>query len=212
MKTILHLCANIDSDSRYYQLDDNYRVIMVGKDVGVENFSYTGEVQGVIANPPCTELSRARTGGKARDVDAGMVLVNECLRIIAEVKPVWWVIENPATGALNTKLGKPRYTYQPWQYGNPWTKHTTLWGNFNIPAPLITDFDDVEHNPNLYKREGRRIVGLYQLHRAAIRHMPMYDWCADKIKTSADLRSLCSDGFAKAFYLANKNNCKIYLT
>ena len=31
MKTILHLCADIGSDSYYYQLDNDYEVIKIGK-------------------------------------------------------------------------------------------------------------------------------------------------------------------------------------
>ena len=38
-KIILHLCADLGSDSKYYQMDDNYEVIMVGKEIGVENFN-----------------------------------------------------------------------------------------------------------------------------------------------------------------------------
>lgn len=30
-KIILHLCADLGSDSRYYQLDNDYEVIMVGE-------------------------------------------------------------------------------------------------------------------------------------------------------------------------------------
>lgn len=33
MKTILHLCADIGSDSKCYQLDPEYHVIMAGEDV-----------------------------------------------------------------------------------------------------------------------------------------------------------------------------------
>lgn len=37
-KIILHLCADLGSDSRFYQLDPEYEVILVGEKVGVENF------------------------------------------------------------------------------------------------------------------------------------------------------------------------------
>jgi hypothetical protein len=40
MKTILHLCADLGSDSRPYQLANGYKVILIGKDIGVENYSY----------------------------------------------------------------------------------------------------------------------------------------------------------------------------
>lgn len=54
MKIILHLCADIGSDSKYYQLDPAYNVIMVGESIGVENFIPPENVHGIIANPVCT--------------------------------------------------------------------------------------------------------------------------------------------------------------
>lgn len=55
-----------------------------------------------------------------------------------EAKPKWWVIENPANGRLKEFLGKPKYVYQPWEFGSPWTKKTALWGEFNIPQKKYT--------------------------------------------------------------------------
>jgi len=136
MKTILHLCADTGSDSKPWK-DAGYNVILVGSDIGVENFHAPGDVYGVIANPVCTEFSTARSSGKARNPEKGMFLVNECLRIIKEASPVFWVIENPAKGVLKEYLGKPTYEYEPWWYGSPWTKRTALWGAFNIPPPRV---------------------------------------------------------------------------
>ncbi len=51
-KNILHLCADIGSDSYFYQQDENYNVIMVGEEIGVENFHTDLEIHGIIANPP----------------------------------------------------------------------------------------------------------------------------------------------------------------
>ena len=201
-KIILHLCADIGSDSRYYQLDDNYKVIKIGIDVGVENFSAFGEIHGIIANPPCTEFSTAGYGND-RNEEKGMELVDHCLRIIKECNPKWWAIENPARGTLHKFIGAPDHKYQPWEYGSPWTKHTALWGDFNMPKPLYTDWDDVPKNPNVYVRPSRPRPSLAVFHKNDIRHLPEYSWCADRIKCDADIRSLCSDGFAKAFYLAN---------
>ena len=151
MKTILHLCADLGSDSYPYQCDSDYRVIRIGKEYGVENLTKetllrdfgVSEVHGIIANPVCTDLSRARQGGKPKSIENGMFLVNQCLRIIDELKPKWWALENPASSALRQVLGKPRLVYQPWEYGSPWTKRTALWGNFNIPEKKYTDFEDV---------------------------------------------------------------------
>lgn len=131
-KIILHLCADLGSDSRFYQLSDEYEVIMVGEDIGVENFTPPPNVHGIIANPVCTEFSTAKGFDKDCDIEKGMFLVNHCIRIINEAKPKWYVIENPANGRLKQELGSPDYIYQPWEYGSPWTKKTALWGKFTI--------------------------------------------------------------------------------
>ena len=201
-KVILHLCADIGSDSRYYDLDDDYIVIKVGIDPGVENFTCFLKVHGVICNPVCTDFSNANHNN-VKDVERGMFLVNHCLRIIAEVKPVWWVMENPATGTLRDNIGDPKHTHQPWQYGSPWTKRTALWGEFNMPDKTYTKWEDVPKNPNLYVRASRPKPSLAFLHKSAIQYMPEYSWCADRIECDADIRSLCSDGFAQLFKLAN---------
>ena len=204
-KIILHLCADIGSDSRYYQLDNNYDVIMVGKDIGVENFNPPDNVHGIIANPVCTEFSNFHSfdNGKEVDEEKGMFLVNHCLRIIEESNPEWWVLENPATGTLKEHLGKPYATYEPYQYGSGWTKRTALWGKFNMPEPLYT-WETCQKNENIYIRPGRLKPSLAFLHKSAIEFMPEYEWCRDKIDSDNAIRSLCSDGFAREFYKVNQ--------
>lgn len=203
-KIILHLCADLGSDSRYYQLSKKYKVIMVGIDIGVENFKPPKKVHGIIANPVCTDLSTAKGFHKACDIKKGMFLVNHCLRIIKKAKPKWWVIENPATGRLKQEMGEPQAIYQPWEYGSPWTKRTALWGNFNMPKRSYTEWGDVPKNDKLYVRPSRPKPSLAFLHKSAIEHIPEFDFAKDKVKNDADFRSLCSQGFAKAFFKANK--------
>ena len=159
-KIILHLCADTGSDSYPYSQDPQYEVIRIGSDIGVENYHPPKNVYGVFANPPCLEFSRARAGGKPRLGEDGMRLVKECQRIIEECGELkFWVIENPATGALRNYLGKPNYEYQPWWYGSPWTKKTALWGKFNIPEKKYTKWEDVTQNPNLWVRKRNRVTG-----------------------------------------------------
>ena len=83
-KVILHLCADIGSDSWLYANDNEYEVIKIGKEIGVENFNPPENVYGVIANPVCTEFSFAKWANNKGegDVEEGMFLVNHCLRII----------------------------------------------------------------------------------------------------------------------------------
>jgi len=203
-KIILHLCADSGSDSRYYKLDDDYEVIMIGEEIGVENYTPPKNVYGVIANPVCTEFSRAKCFSHIGDLEEGMILVNHCIRIIKECNPRFWMIENPANGRLKEKIGKPDHIYQPWEYGSPWTKRTGLWGVFNMPAPIFNKWEDVPKNDKLYIRPGRKKPGLVYLHKSAIDLIPEFEFAKDHIKCDADIRSMCSQGFAKAFYASNK--------
>lgn len=199
-KLILHLCADIGSDSKPYR-DAGYEVICVGKDIGVENYHPPKNVHGIIANPPCTEFSTARSNGKSRHIDIGMVLVKECQRIIEESQPQFWVIENPGTGDLKKFLGTPTYSYEPWWYGSPWTKRTSLWGKFNIPQRVYHKWEDVPKLDGLYQRPGRGKPSLAFMHKNHKRFIR--EWDCFTVKDDMSFRSLCSQKFAQAFYEAN---------
>lgn len=190
-KVILHLCAEEGSDSLPYR-EAGYDVRIIGKDIGVENYIPSKGVYGIIANPPCTHFSIARTTAKTpRDLEEGMRLVKECLRIIWQClydleegkrkSPLkFWMIENPATGFLRWFLGNPVFIYSPHEYGANYTKRTALWGMFNMPKkPLF-----INQLP------------------------PKSNWCHNKeirrrMGTNRK-RSSCYPEFAKAFYEANK--------
>lgn len=204
-KLILHLCADIGSDSYFYAIDPDYEVFTIGKDAGVENLILSNMVvHGIIANPVCTEFQTINGYGKVNNTEQGMFLVSECLRIIEEANPKWWVMENPARGELRKVIGEPVASYQPWQYGSPWTKHTALWGNFVMPKPIYTKWEDVPNKLPLYTRPGRRKPNLAFLHKSSIVLIPEFAPFIPYVKTDADFRSLCSQGFAKAFYEANR--------
>lgn len=212
-KIILHLCADTGSDSFPYTQDPNYQVIIIGSDIGVENYHPPKNVYGVFANPPCTEFSRARAGGKPRLGEDGMRLVKECQRIISECGDLkFWVIENPATGALRTFLGKPTYEYQPWWYGSPWTKKTALWGDFNIPQRKYFNWEDVPKNDRLWVRKRNRITEndrytgkpeMHTLHKSAFKDIPEFQHLPIP-KSDMEFRSLCSQKFAQEFYRSNQ--------
>lgn len=202
-RIILHLCADIGSDSWFYDNDDNYDVIKVGKKTGVEYFIPPKNVHGIIANPPCTEFSFAKEKWE-KDESKGMYLIDHCIRIINNSNPKWWALENPATGKLKNYLGKPKFTYHPWQYGSPWTKKTALWGNFNIPDPIFNKWEDVQKNEKLYIRPGRNKPNFAFLHKSAIDLIPEFHKFKDKIDSDNAFRSLCSQNFAREFYMKNK--------
>lgn len=202
MKTILHLMADTGSDSWFYRRD-GYEVILVGSDIGVENYTPDRPIYGIFANPVCTEFSTARSDGKARNPEEGMKLVKECQRIIEQAKPHFWVIENPAKGVLKDYLGQPTYEYEPWWYGSPWTKRTALWGKFNIPPRKYHNWEDVPKIPELYVRPGRPKPSLAFMHKSSYDLIPEFK---DLPRPDSDMefRSLCSQKFAQAFYECNK--------
>jgi len=200
-KLILHLCADIGSDSKPYR-DAGYEVICIGKDIGVENYHPPENVYGIIANPVCTEFSTARANGKARNPQEGMKLVNECFRIIKQCNPHFWVLENPARGVLKQYFGKPKYEYEPWWYGSPWTKRTALWGEFNIPEIKYYKWEDVPKIDGLYQRPTRGKPSLAFMHKSHKRFIREWDWFT--VEDDMSFRSLCSQKFAQAFFEANQ--------
>jgi len=200
---ILQLCADTGSDTKPWK-DAGYEVILVGKDIGVENYHPPQGVYGIIANPPCTNFSSVRTSAKIpRNEVEGMRLVIECQRIIKEANPTFWVIENPATGLLKKYLGKPKFVYQPWEFGSPWSKKTALWGEFKSPEKIYTEWKEVPKIPELYIRPGREKPSMVYLHKSAIKYIP--EFSCFKVDSDMEFRSLCSQKFAQAFYDRNRN-------
>lgn len=200
MKTILQLCADTGSDTKPYA-DAGYNVILIGQSIGVENYHPPKNVHGVIANPVCTEFSIATGRDKQLNHEAGLFLVAECLRVISECNPVFWAIENPATGHLKNYLGSPTLTYEPWHYGSPWSKRTALWGEFNIPIKLYKRWSDVPKLSALYVRPGRSKPAMASMHKNAAKSIP--EFSAFQPSTDMEFRSLCSQKFAEAFFKAN---------
>lgn len=203
-KTILHLCADVGSDSKPY-VDAGYNVIRIGKDIGVENYHPPKNVYGIIANPPCTMFSIARTIAKTpRDLREGMRLVKECLRIIWECQYdipegsrssnlKFFVIENPATGMLKNFLGEPAYSYCPSEFGAPFTKRTSLWGMFNKPKKHFFLMNPIRNN-SLASGRGANSTSLilYKGTQRERREQQMHD------------RSMIWAPFAEAFFYENQ--------
>lgn len=200
-KLILHLCADIGSDSQPYRdRPDEYEVICVGKEIGVENYTPPNGVYGIIANPPCTMFSIARTKAKTpRDLNEGMRLVKECLRIIwicqARIEnehqkhsPLkFWALENPASGYLRWFLGKPAFEYCQSEYGQIFTKRTALWGHFNTPYRPFME---------TVMQDGIKSLGRkYSAKTRAIR--------AVSEDGDGGWKAKCPELFAKAFFEAN---------
>lgn len=136
-RIILDLCGGSGAWSRPY-VDAGYDVrVITLPECDVRLYESPGDVHGILAAPPCTHLARSgarwwRGKGESALLES-MSIVDACLRIILVSNPVWWALENPV-GRISKYLGEPHLKFDPYHYGDPWTKRTWVWGRFNIPA------------------------------------------------------------------------------
>jgi hypothetical protein len=168
------------------------------------------DVYGILAAPPCTMFSLARTNAKTpRDLKEGMKCVRACLEIIwrcMEIKqdtrfkklPLkFWALENPYTGMLKNFLGKPAFIFDPWEFGDGYQKKTALWGNFNEPKKTpIPMTDEVKKN-----LKGNRVMMLKKFDY--LKSKEIHPEAFGKL-TRQERRSITPAGFAKAFFKANQ--------
>ena len=78
-------------------------------------------------------------------------------------------------------LGKPAFTFQPWWFGDLWTKETDLWGYFKIPR-------------------GKMKYHRHDLFNADIDHNRMARMGGNAVIKSATT----PNGFAMAFFESNR--------
>ena len=202
-KIILDLCGGTGSWSRSYK-EAGYDVRLITlPDYDVLTYEPPKNVYGILAAPPCTEFSvlNCKAEARARKPEEGLKIVMASIRIIQNCKPKWWAMENPV-GHLREYMGRPAMTFQPWEYGDPWTKRTDIWGEFNIPQKSYFSWDDVPQKLPLYTRPGRGKPNFAYLHKSAQQFIPQLAWASPQ--TDADFRAITPPGFAKAFFYANK--------
>lgn len=197
-KIILDLCGGTGAWSEPYR-ENGYDVRIIDILTGcgdVRIFKKPNEtIYGVLAAPPCTNLAGSgarwwQTKGEASLLE-NLSIVDACLRIIFATRPVFWALENPV-GRLTQFLGKPIMYFEPFEFAgfanNPESqrcrKKTALWGRFNPPVknPLLPI------PPNKNGMPDRHYNGV-----GRPRGMPRWIW-----------RSITPEGFARAFYEANK--------
>lgn len=187
---ILDLCGGTGAWSKPYK-DAGYKVINVTlPEFDVRTFNPPENVYGILAAPPCTMFSLARTRAKKpRDFQEGMEIVKACLNIIWKCryknKLKFWALENP-TGYLRQFLGKPIFTFHPSDFGELYTKRTDLWGYFKEPKkiPVILNADE-KHRSKINNRKLPSIS----------------DFTGSK---QASRRAITPAKFAQAFFEANK--------
>lgn len=179
-RVILDLCAGSGSWSEPYKAAGYpvRRLTLPQYDVRVLPVPEE-KIWGIVAAPPCTEFSLAKNG-QDRDFRAGLEVVSACLRIVAACEPQWWALENPV-GLLGRFLGQPADSFEPHEFGDPWTKRTALWGSFNRP----------ERGPHVRPIDGGG---------------PLCSVCHPddpKVCGIGDHRAVTPPGFARAFFEAN---------
>ena len=118
---------------------------------------------------------------KRGDTLKSIELVWQTLRIIDLCDPDFWTIEQPISRLHNLvpEVGKPKMYFNPCDFGDPYTKKTALYGEFN--TKLKTNRVEPVEGSKMYKKYG------------------------GKSEKTKELRSITPLGFAKAFFEANKN-------
>lgn len=211
-RIILDLCGGTGAWSKPY-LDAGYDVrnitlngmpLFDGKIGDVRKYNPPADVYGILAAPPCTQFSFARTHAvKDRNLATGMELVRICLEIIWQCqyrttgrcpkKPYleFWALENP-NGMLNWFLGKPALVFDPYDYGDRYSKRTCLWGCFNEPTKSPVKLTEEQR----IKFDKRLIEELPEL--------PADYVLPENADKRAARRALTPTGFSRAFFEANR--------
>ena len=140
-KIILDLCGGTGSWSRPYR-EAGYDVRLVTlPENDVLTYEPPTGVYGILAAPPCTELSTAQ-GNRPRDFQSGVAVMAACLEIIWKCRAdgglKFWALENPK-GFMRQFLGKPAMTFEQWQFGDDGIKLTDLWGYFKEPKRSVSE-------------------------------------------------------------------------
>lgn len=196
-KIILDLCGGTGAWSKPYK-DAGYdvRVITLPK-YDIRTYEPPKNVYGILAAPPCTMFSMARTVAKTpRDLKGAMEVVAGCLRIIWECqyngsRLEFWAMENPKA-RMRWFMGVPALTFNPYDFGDPYRKPTDIWGNFNIDLKKnIVSLDTKQK-----KQSQLNIQHLQQIPENYVRD--------PKMSQRAIARSITHSGFADAFFKSNR--------
>ena len=195
-KIILDLCGGTGAWSKPYA-EAGYDVMNITlPEYDVMEYEPPDNVYGILAAPPCTMFSFARTNAKEfRNLKGGMGVVIACLNIIWECQykiitntqkhsPLkFWCLENP-NGFLKYFLGKPAYEFNPYDFGDYYKKKTHLWGWFYFPVAQPVE------SGGLLKFDSLKTKEIYPEYYGKL--------------TRQERRTITPPGFAKAFFEANR--------
>lgn len=195
-KTILDLCGGTGAWSYPYRKAGYDVRLITLHEFDVLDYMPPKNVYGILAAPPCTMFSIARTQAKTpRDFKEGMLAVRACMGIIwsvrEEQKLKFWALENPR-GILRQFLGLPVITFDPCDYGDLYTKKTDLWGYFKTPKKKTIKLTEEAKEDN--RRHTRKLPGIQNMN------------CGNSgnLAVQTARRAITPPGFANAFFKANR--------
>jgi hypothetical protein len=133
-----------------YEVIDGQDLIDDVRLLKARDFPYQPDI--LWASPPCEGFSVAAIGKnwnhdntpKTDSARLGVQLVEAATRLIGELKPVWWFIENPRGKLRKLNLiGGIRHTVTYCQYGDTHMKPTDIWTNAHWwqPRPICRNGD-----------------------------------------------------------------------
>ena len=133
-KSFTKVCTSMGWDCTTVDVNPRYEPDILA-DVRALHFT-EGEFDVIWASPPCEHYSIAKTRGE-RNLPHYDSIVLACLRIIDEVKPLVWIVENPM-GLLRHRpfmSSLPKWTVDYCMFGAPYRKRTDLFMSDNM-GPL----------------------------------------------------------------------------
>lgn len=154
-RTVLDLCGGTGSWSAPWR-DRGYEVYVVDPDpflgadfqMTVQEFRqklmsqeiYLPPVDVLLAAPPCTHFTNASARLWAEYDRQGLTeqslsTVRTCMDLIERLAPRVWALENPPGRLGRYLLQTHAWSFQPFEYGDPWSKKTWIWGTATKPAP-----------------------------------------------------------------------------
>ena len=190
--------------------DDGEYIIFYGQN-GVSDLKIEiARIYGILAAPPCTMISFARTRRlKPRNFAEGLIVVNACMNIIqiCRLRILYkkdgalrfWALENPK-GFLRQFIGMPYLEFDPCDFGDPWIKRTDIFGYFNLPRK-----NPIEVPPEIKVKFSTNSALLHKLPK---KPAPLFDddgyTLPSHTESRTARRAITPPGFANAFFKMNR--------
>jgi site-specific DNA-cytosine methylase len=170
--TTLDILPHNDSD-KHYQCD------IMTWDYKIYN---PGHFDLIWASPPCTEYSSIRAiSKKPRNLVQADNFVQRTIDIILWLKPKYYIIENPQTGILKSRLMMNDLHYDDvdyCHYGFPYRKRTRLWNNIELNLKMckydcsVSDHVLRQHNNHVIKSLHTKDIPRGKLNTSALASIP----------------------------------------